>query len=311
MRRTGFSWILGSLFSLAGLNGAEPKWTVRTAPSQPELPPIPSIADSPVKYLSNLLAAPSEERERMLGLQAEKSKAFWLRKIAEYERFPEAIRQAQLKTAQLYWYLALLIPVSADVRMKRLEQIPAAERVLVERCLEQWDELPGNLRDDILGNIKVIHYFARLEINLPEERPSAPLPPPLKPANPPASAWANLPLEKQREIFGAYARFYELPASQQKAALEKMPFPVRREFESRLDKLSQMPPDQKQKCIRFLRAFAEMTPEERARFRGNAERWQDMNLQERSFWTDYIKRLPKTPPLPPGVKPASRNAAGN
>ena len=299
---------------MAALNGAEPKWTLRTVPSQPNPPPIPSIADSPVKYLSDLLAASPEQRERMLAAKTRDRQAFWARKIDEYEQLPVSVRQDRLKTAQLHWYIALLIPISADARGKRLAQIPEGERDLVKRCLERWDKLPEDARADVMNNFKLTRYFARWETR-------SSVPPPLPPAsssrpgnlnNPSAQRWESSPLEKRREMLDAYARFYELPARQQEAALEKMPFSFRKECESRRSELLQMPPDQRQKSLNFLRAFAKMSPEEQARFRENAKRWKDMTSQERNFWMRYVQQLPKSlPPLPPGVETSNRPTARN
>lgn len=294
---------------MAALSGAEPKWTLRTVPSQPNPPPIPSIADSPVKYLSDLLAASPEQREKMLSSKTGDRKAFWARKIDEYQRLPESVRQDRLKTSQLHWYIALLIPISADARGKRLSQIPEEERDLVQRCLERWDKLPEDARTDVMNNFKLTRYFARSSA-----------PPPLPPAsprsgslnNPSARRWESSPLEKRREMLDAYARFYELPERQQEAALKKVPFPSRKECETRRNELLQMPPEQRQRSLNFLRIFAKMSPEEQARFRENAKRWRDMNPQERSFWMRYVEQLPKRlPPLPPGVETSNRPTARN
>lgn len=298
---------------MASLSGAEPKWTLRTAPSQPNPPPIPSIADSPVKYLSDLLLASSEQREKMLSSKTKERRAFWARKIDEYERLPESVRQDRLKIAQLHWYIALLIPISSDAREKRLAQIPEGERDLVKRCLERWDKLPEDARAEVMNDFKLTRYFARGETR-------SSVPPPLPPASsrsgkrndPSAQAWESSPLEKRREMLASYARFYELQASRQEAALEKMPFSFRRECESQRNELLRMTTEQRQRTLNSLRAFAKMSPEEQARFRENAKRWKDMTPQERNFWMRYVEQLPKRlPPMPPGVEMPGRSTPGN
>ncbi len=313
MLRTRFSFILGGLLGWAALSGAEPKWTLRTVPSQPNPPPIPSIADSPVKYLSDLLAATPERREKMLASKTKDRKAFWARKIREYERLPATIRQDRLKIAQLHWYIALLIPISADARDKRLEQIPDEERALVRRCLERWDKLPEDARADVMNNFKLTRYFARGETQSsgpPPLPPASAIPGNLK--NPSAQTWESSPLDKRRKMLDAYARFYELPARQQEATLEKMPFPFRKECELQRNELLQMPPNQRQRTLNFLRAFAKMSPEEQAQFRKNAKRWRDMNPQERNFWMRYVEQLPKQlPPMPLGAETSSHPTARN
>lgn len=250
----------------------------------------------------------------MLAAKAKDRQAFWARKISEYEQLPESICQDRLKIAQLHWYIALLIPIPADAREKRLEQIPDGERVLVKRCLERWDKLPEDARADVMNNFKLTRYFARVETR------SSSLPPPLPSAatvpgnlkNPSAQTWENSPLEKRRKMLDAYARFYELPARQQESILEKMPFPFRKECELQRNELLQMPPDQRQRSLNFLRVFAKMSPEEQAQFRKNANRWRDMNPQERNFWMRYVEQLPKRlPPMPPVAERSNRSTAGN
>lgn len=249
----------------------------------------------------------------MLASKTKDRKAFWSRKIREYERLPATVRQDRLKIAQLHWYIALLIPISADAREKRLEQIPDEERALVKRCLERWDKLPEDARTDVMNNFKLTQYFARGETQ-------SSVPPPLPPAstgpgnlkNPSSQTWESSPLDKRRKMLDAYARFYELPARQQEATLEKMPFPFRKECELQRNELLQMPPDQRQRTLNFLRAFAKMSPEEQAQFRKNAKRWRDMNPQERNFWMRYVEQLPKQlPPMPPGVETSSHPTARN
>ena len=292
---------MGILLVLATLvvSAAEPKWTLRTASVQSTLPPVPSIADSPVKYLSDLLAAPAEQRDAILSRSAPERHAFWKRKVREYEQLPVPIRSARLRTAQLHWYLALMIRVPAETRVARIEQIPESDRVLVKRRMEQWDLLPSDLRADILANIKVMQYFARLVSSSPEQRAAL-----LKtsseagnPMNDAQLSWQTLPPQRRQQMFDAYASFYELPQLKQEEAIAKIPVPVRKQLKDRLDELLQMPLDKQKKCIIALNAFAQMTPDERTIFRGNAQRWRAMDAKERQFWTLFVQQLPPLPPM--------------
>ena len=316
MQRKGYSWLLALCWGLAPFQGQgqgegeEFKWTLRSAkaPGQPEVvpegPPLPSIADSPVRFLARMLAASELERERMLRSHTAESQAFWLRKIGQYEIFSEAERQERLQISQLHWYLALLIRVPPEQRARRLLDIPRLDRHIVERRLKQWDELSEQLRDDILANIKVLQYFARLASQLPKERESlVEGSQDLAAAGKELSAsWQQLPLERRREMFNAYVQFYQMPASRQEATLQKVPFPpVRRELQDRLTELDRLPQEERRQLIGSLKTFAQMTPEEQARFHRNAARWRTMAPQEREFWMRYVKGLP---PLPPGVRSA-------
>ena len=295
-----FAAILVLSVGLLGfLQSDEPNWTLRFGGRTVTAPPIPTIADSPVKYLSELLAAAPTERAAMLADQSSTRRAFWERKLTEYEAIPEGFRQARLRTAQLHWYLALLIGVAPEARMGRLNQIPEVDRVLVERRMKQWDELPQDLRSDILANIKVMQYFARLVSSSPEQRKAL-----LKtsdessnPMNDPALSWQSLSRPRQQQMFEAYANFLELPPMQQEAAIAKVPVPARAVLKARVEQLEKMPEELRDKCMLALDAYTKMTPAERSIFRGNAERWRSMTDSERNFWATYVKRLPPLPAI--------------
>ncbi len=286
------------LLSLSS-QAADSKWTLRTAGGQVSLPPIPSIAQSPVKYLSDLLSFSAEKRAEVLTKEKPSRRAFWERKIREYEALPQSFREARLRTAQLHWYLALLIGIPEESRSARVEAIPESDRVLVKRRLEQWDKLPADLRSDILDNIKVMQYFARLVSSSPSQREAL-----LKtsaeasnPMNDKKLSWQTLSPQRRQQMFDAYARFYELPPLKQEAAIAKIPVPVRVALKERLNELLKMPLDKQKKCLIALNTFTQMTPEERTIFRGNADRWRAMDSKEREFWTLFVKQLPPLPPM--------------
>lgn len=299
MYRIGVILLLGLGLIAESIGAAESKWRLRTAGDRTDLPPIPTIADSPVKFLSDLLEASIDERSEILGRRSLERRAFWERKVREYEQLPEAFRRARLRTAQLHWYLALMIQLPDELRSIRVEQIPETDRVLVKRRMAQWDKLPGDLRVDILGNIKVMQYFARLVSSSPEQR--AVLMRTSSESNNPMNdaqlSWQTLSPHRRQQMFDAYASFFELPKMKQEAAVAKIPVPVRTQLKERLSELLRMQLDERQKCIIALHAFAEMTPEERTIFRGNAQRWRAMDASERQFWTVFVKQLPPLPPM--------------
>ncbi len=285
--------------SAAESSGAKPQWTLRTASAPTNLPPIPTIADSPVKFLSTLIEADATQRETLLGARSAERQSFWKRKIAEYEQLPAPIRKERLRTAQLHWYLALLIRLPDDVRANKLLQIPTRDRPLVKRRLDQWNGLSSDLRADILANIKVMQYFARLVTSTAEQRAALlqTSKDPSNPINDTDLSWQSLPSKRRQQMFDAYAKFYQLPVHQQAAAIEKIPVPVRLNFKERLEELSRMPEAERQKCIVALQAYSQMTESERKIFRENADRWRAMSRQERLFWSTYVRQLPPLPPV--------------
>ena len=265
------------------------QWKIRTADSSKDLPPVPSIADSPVAFLTRLLEATDEERAQTLLQKSDSGRAFWKRKLREYEAMPQALREARLRTAQLHWYLALLIHSSKEARGVRLSQIPEGDRLLVKHRMEQWDALPEDLRTDILANIRVMQYFARLVSSSPEQRAALLKTSSENPMNEAGSSWKSLSPKRRQAMFDAYASFFKLPKIKQEAAIAKIPFPVRKQFKERWDELLKMPPNQRQRCIEAIALYAKMTNEERRLFRGNAERWRTMDEAERRFWTRLRK----------------------
>lgn len=290
-----FRFILVLTFVVFSANAAEGNWKLRTIDNPKGLPPIPSIADSPVGFLTQLLEASDEKRAQILAQKTAAGRSFWERKLREYEAMAEPIRAARLRTAQLHWYLALLIHSSHDARAARLAQIPEGDRLLVKRRMEQWDALPEDLRSDILANIRVMQYFARLVSSSPDQRAALLKSSSNNPMNEVAT-WKKLSTKRRQAMFDAYASFFKLPKMKQEATMAKMPIPARNHFKERFEELLQMPLAQRQKCIVAIHAYAKMTDEERRIFRGNAERWRAMNDAERRFWNHFVKQLPPLPP---------------
>ena len=120
---------------------------------------------------------------------------------------------------------------------------------------------------------------------------------PSNPMNDEQVSWRTLPPQRRQEMFNAYAKFFELPRMKQEEAIAKIPVPTRKAFQERLNELMQMPLDERQKCLIALNVYANMSPEERTVFRGNAQRWRAMNEEERAFWTMVVKQLPPLPPM--------------
>ena len=289
------------LLVLVPLHGDEHRWSLRRVPPLPGStpPPLPTVAESPVRFLDRLLSATPEGRDSMLEHHSEKSRTYWRGKIAEYMEYSESERENRLRLSNLHWYLALLIRVEPENRLRHLMQIPEFDRRLVERRLEQWDLLQESLRKDILENIKVLQYVARLQGSAPGERASL-----LEgardsahPVNDQTLSWQQLSVERRQEMYRAYLKFCQLPTDRQQATLAKVPFPpVRRELRRQIELLSGLSSEERRRCLESLEAFAGMTPEAQARFLRSAERWRVMGMDERSFWISYVKRLPPLPP---------------
>ena len=85
--------------------------------------------------------------------------------------------------------------------------------------------------------------------------------------------------------------------------LTKLAAAERVQMENTLKSFEQLPPPQRQQCIRNYAKFAGMTVAERAQFLKNAESWSKMSPAERQTWRDLVAQVPIWPPLPSSVPP--------
>jgi hypothetical protein len=249
---------------------------------------------SPVDLFRQLLAMTPEEREAFLTNRPPQTRDRILAKVDEYEALDANERELRLRATELRWYLLPLMQDPPDKRAARLAQVPPNLRELVQSRLSQWSILPPPLQQEFLENERALRYFASVDIS------NGPPLPQTAPANPEAVRWSGMP-ENQRKIIAASVnQFFDLTADEKAAALNTLSDAERRQMQRTLQAFDNLPPNQRDECIRAFAKFTGMTVPEKQEFLKNAERWSQMSPTDRQAWRDLVVNVPEWPPLPQG-----------
>lgn len=247
----------------------------------------------------------SAAREQAVNEKAQGYRKFWEAKVKEYEALSPADREARLRltrqTARLRLHLKPLLRVPPANRAEKLAAIPADERPLVQARLKEWDQLSPQLQKQILENESVMHDVAQMESLPTGQRESA-----LQSyssdyrhhVEESLAHWHALPLEQRQQMYENFNRFFQLSEKEKDRTLDALSDAERQALEKSIHQFETLPAEQRKACIEAFRKFSNMTPEQRAEFLKNAERWQAMSSAERESWRNLSVQLP---PLPPGL----------
>lgn len=247
----------------------------------------------------------SAAREQAVNEKAQGYRKFWEAKVKEYEALSPADRESRLRmtqqTTRLRLHLKPLLRVPPANRAEKLAAIPADERPLVQERLKEWDQLPPQLQKHILENEAVMHDVARMESLPAGQRESA-----LQSYSSDyrrrveenLAHWHALPLEQRQQMYENFNRFFQLSEKEKDRTLDALSDAERQALEKSIHQFETLPAEQRKACIEAFRKFSNMTPEQRAEFLKNAERWQAMSSAERASWRNLSVQLP---PLPPGL----------
>lgn len=278
------NWLLVlPAFGQAGGNTAIPIATSNLR-SDSAAPPLP-LSRSPIESFRELLVMPVEERNKALAIRPPEAQQRILAKVHEYTALNPEERELRLLATELRWYLLLLMDGPATNRAVQLELIPAQMRELVKDRLQRWDLLPPPLRQQMRESGHAVAYFSQVNAAVSREH--------------------ALSDEQRRKLTERFNRFIELTPREREKALGTLSDAERRQMEKTLDAFSTLPPRQRDQCLRSFASFAGLSQPEREQFLQNAERWAQMSLAERQAWRELVSRVPKLPPLPPGLIPAS------
>jgi hypothetical protein len=280
---------------------AEPKIkpAVETAP-----PPLPEVKP-PIEYFRALLLLSPTERERALAERSPEQKKILLAKCKEYELMTAEERDLRLAVTELRWYLVPLMRLAPAERGELLKRVPVEKLPLIEDRLRQWDALPAGQQKEFLENEMTVQYFLRLQSGSPEQKLQV-----LETVSPEMRAkletelkeWQSLPTEKRERMCNRFEQFFTLGAQEKQKTLSALSSEERLEMENTLKTFQKLPPDQRRHCIDSFSKFASMNLAERNEFLRKAELWQSMSSSERKAWRELVHKLPKMPPLPPGLK---------
>jgi hypothetical protein len=238
----------------------------------PPLPPVPP----PVFFFRQLLAMSPSERADSLTNRPPEARARILAKVREYQSLGPDECELRLRATELRWYLTPLLRVPPAERNQQLALVPEDLRGLVKARLELWNILPPPLQQEFLANDQALHYFAHVETT---NRPAA--------------------MANQQKITAQFNQFFELTPAEKQQTLSTLSEAERAQMEQTLQTFAQLPPPQRNRCLRNYAKFAGMSAADRAEFLKTAERWSQMSPEERQTWRDLVAQVPVWPPLPP------------
>ena len=271
-------------------------------PSLPQASPASGIA-----YFRELLSAKSDEREKLLGGKPPEVRDFLLKNISRYEALAPEERELRLRTMELRYHVTALLRAPATNRVQRLATVPENLRPLVEDRLKYWDTLSPSEQKLALQN-ELAERVLMGGIS-PTARPPRP------PANPPHPSqvvqiekqlvrWQSLPEARREQIQSSFNKIFEFSDEEKaKAQLQSLPLSVeeRELMEKTIADFKKLPVPARLMCIRNFPKFAELSAAERQQFLSNAQEWQKMSSDDRETWRKLVGKVPRLPPLPPGL----------
>ena len=153
---------LGLLPAFTAIAETSPNTTTTpsSAAGAPLLPPLPP---SPIVQFRQLLEAAPEEQARQLAARPERSRHVLEAKLREYQLLAPEERERRLRATELRWYLHPLLELAPSDRAARLAAIPDTYGPLIQKRLQQWDQLPADIQREILDHETTIQYFLRLQ----------------------------------------------------------------------------------------------------------------------------------------------------
>jgi hypothetical protein len=240
-------------------------------------PPAPTLR-SPVDSFRVLLALPTGERKQYLTNRTVEVQKRLVEKIREYKALTPEERELRLTVTELRWYLLPLMSAPATNRAAQLVLIPAGPRELVATRLQQWDQLPQPVQQQLLTNQQTANYFFDVEPG----------------TNSPGSPADEI----RRKIQDRFNQLLELTAGEKEKVLRSLSDAERRQMEKTLAAYGKLSTGQRQQCLRAFTKFATMSLAERQEFLKNAERWSQMSPAERQAWRELVSTAPTKPALP-------------
>ncbi|HMJ65769.1 MAG TPA: DUF3106 domain-containing protein [Candidatus Binatia bacterium] len=271
--------------------------------SQP--PPLPP---PPIEFFRQLLAMKPEEREKALALRVQepRTREVVQVKVKQFEALPPDERENRLRTLELRWYLPPLMRTSPTNRVVQLQVIPPRDRKLVEARLKYWDELPADVKQDMLESELAIGLISRPEnFVVPHRAPSTISAQQQEKIRKSMDYLNRLTPEKRRQVFQTFEKISELSQGERAKTLDNFSENDRKQMERTLRTFEKLTPLDRELCIAGFEKFSELSEQERGDFLRNAERWRALSEKDRAVWRTLVNRkaIP-LPPMPPGLSGA-------
>ena len=270
----------------------------------PSLPP--TAPQSGIAYFRELLSAKPEEREKLLANKNAHYRAVMEAGIRRYEAYPPDEREVRLRSMELRYHVTSLLREPLRNRVERLKQVPEKDRPLVEERLKYWDQLSSAEQKEALENERMTRDVFSIS--------SPPVPRQLQ-LNQQTSnqvlqieqqlvRWQTLPDARRVQIQKNFTNLFEFSVSgKAKDQLQSLPLtPAERELmDKAIVEFKKLPLSTRLLCVRNFPKFAELSPQERQQFLVNAQEWQKMTPEDRQTWRRLVSKVPRLPPLPPGL----------
>jgi hypothetical protein len=249
---------------------------------------------SPMDYFRRLLAASPQERQILLAKKKPQVRQRILAKVNEYAALDPQECELRLRATELHLYLMPLLRAAPGDRAPQLALVPDNIRDLVKSRLMLWETLPPPLQQEFLDNEHVMSYFSGVDsTNKFAGTPGL--------SDAEQSRWNALPDNKRNAMTAQFNQFFELSSFEKQKALDALSDNEREQMEKTMQTLDKLPPPQQILCLLSYTKFAGMSPEERAEFLKNAQRWTNMSPADRKAWIDLAAHVPQWPPSPPGL----------
>ena len=172
------------------------------------------------------------ERNNFLAGRSPENRKQILAKVREYQSLKPDQRELRLRVTELRWYLWPLMNSPATNRAAQLDRIAPKDRRLIEDRLKEWDQLPPEVRKDLLANEATLRYFTELEDQpgkpalISEERREK--------LEAGIRQWQALPSAQRQQLMGQFNQFFGLTAQEKARALSTISEAERRQIEKTL-----------------------------------------------------------------------------
>lgn len=267
-------------------------------------PPLGS--QSGIGYFRALLAARPEDREKLLAGRSLEHRQVLESSVRRYEALSPEERETRLRTMELRFHVTSLLRVPPSKRDEHLKLVPENDRPAVEERLRYWDTLSPLEQKEALDNERAARILGvagpgskTREIPLTGQTSNQ-----VRQIEQQLVRWQSLPEGRRQQVEKNFTSLFEF-SDEEKALgqLRSMSLsPEERELmEKTIAMFKKLPVTARENCVRNFPKFAELTPVERREFLYNAQQWQKMSATDREAWRKIVAKVPKFPPMPPGI----------
>lgn len=268
----------------------------------------PSLgAQSGIGYFRALLTARPEEREKLLAGRSPEHRQVLESSVRRYEALSPEERETRLRTMELRFHVTSLLRVPPSKRDEQLKLVPENDRPIVEERLRFWDTLSPLEQKEALENERAARILGvagpgskTREIPLTGQTSNQ-----VRQIEQHLVRWQSLAEARRQQVEKNFATLFEF-SDEEKAlgSLKALSLSdaERELMQKTIEAFKKLPVAARENCVRNFPKFAELSPAERREFLYNAQQWQKMSAADREAWRKVVSKVPKFPPLPPGVR---------